>query len=148
MLRRGWASRHQLHKHVNTHVYLGVWRITLNSVQAVFAWYNFRIPRFGKSKSDLANRGYHVIQALEAHIHVYTYFVYGESGLLGVGDKGKCNDLTCVLTCLPLANWDQTVHVFRDVHVFVAYYWSSHVADARACPGTVPDCTRIRYAIS
>ena len=29
------ASRHQLHKHVNTHVYLGVWRITLNSVQAV-----------------------------------------------------------------------------------------------------------------
>ena len=32
---RGWASRHQLYKHVNTHVYLGVWRITLNSVQAV-----------------------------------------------------------------------------------------------------------------
>ena len=29
------ASRHQLHKHVNAHVYLGVWRITLNSVQAV-----------------------------------------------------------------------------------------------------------------
>ena len=29
------VSRHQLHKHVNTHVYLGVWRITLNSVQAV-----------------------------------------------------------------------------------------------------------------
>ena len=29
------VSRHQLHKHVNAHVYLGVWRITLNSVQAV-----------------------------------------------------------------------------------------------------------------
>ena len=49
---------------------------------------HFRIPRFGKSKLDLANRGYHVIQALEAHIHVYTYFVYGESGLLGGGGNG------------------------------------------------------------
>ena len=29
------VSRHQLYKHVNAHVYLGVWRITLNSVQAV-----------------------------------------------------------------------------------------------------------------
>ena len=28
------VSRHRLHKHVNAHVYLGVWRITLNSVQA------------------------------------------------------------------------------------------------------------------
>ena len=35
--------------------------------------------------------GYHLIQALEAHIHVYTYFVYGESDLLGVGDNGKFN---------------------------------------------------------
>ena len=26
------VSRHQLYKHVNAHVYLGVWRITLNSV--------------------------------------------------------------------------------------------------------------------
>ena len=49
------ASRHQLYKHVNAHVYLGVWRITLNSVQAVCVAH-FRIPRFGKSKSDLANR--------------------------------------------------------------------------------------------
>ena len=83
------ASRHQLHKHVNTHVYLGVWRITLNSVQAVvgihmlivdkpFCVAQLSYSRFGKSKLDLANRGYHVIQALEAHIHVYTYFVYGE----------------------------------------------------------------------
>ena len=29
---------------------------------------------------------------------------------------------------------DQTLHAFRDVHVFVTY-WSSHVAGARACPG-------------
>ena len=29
------GSRHQLHKHVYSRVYLGVWRITLNSVQAV-----------------------------------------------------------------------------------------------------------------
>ena len=191
------ASRHQLHKHVNAHVYLGVWRITLNSAQAVvggphahvdkpFCAAHFRIPRFGKSKLDLANRDiiwsslwkhvfevfticttrcgfvnsvfgfaarkvsrhqlhkhvnahvylgvlayyakqrpsrcgshmimsmnrlrgtlsysqiwevqigscesrYHVMQPLEAHIHVYTYFVYGEKWPLGVGDKGKCN---------------------------------------------------------
>ena len=96
------ASRHQLYKHVNAHVYLGVWRITLNSVQAVvgdshdhvdkpFCVAQLPDPRFGKSKSDLANRGYHVIQALEARIHVYTYFVYGESGLLGGGGNGKYN---------------------------------------------------------
>ena len=34
---------------------------------------------------------YHVIQALEAHIHVYTYFVYGEKWPLDVRDNGKCN---------------------------------------------------------
>ena len=28
------------------------------------------------------------MQPLEAHIHAYTYFVYGESGLLGGGDNG------------------------------------------------------------
>ena len=54
------VSRHQLYKHVNAHVYLGVWRITLNSVQAVvgihmimsikpFCVHNFRIPRFERS---------------------------------------------------------------------------------------------------
>ena len=46
-----------------------------------------------KSQTQLRDSdfGYHVIQPLEAHIHVYTYFVYGESGLLGDGGNGKCN---------------------------------------------------------
>ena len=54
-------------KHVNAHVYLGVWRITLKQrpsrcgephdhADEPFAWHTFVIPRFGKSKSDLANR--------------------------------------------------------------------------------------------
>ena len=75
------ASRHQLHKHVNARVYLGVWRITLNSVQAVvgdphdhvdkpFAWHNFRIPRFGKSKLDLANRD---IMLFRLWKHIFTF---------------------------------------------------------------------------
>ena len=52
------ASRHQLHKHVNAHVYLDVWRSALNSVQAVvgvhmlmsinrFAWHTFVFPDLG-----------------------------------------------------------------------------------------------------
>ena len=46
------------------------------------------------------------------------------------------------------------MHVFYDVHVFVAYC-SNHVAGAQAYPGAAPDCTRVfalhalrtRYAI-
>ena len=60
------ASRHQLHKHVSAHVYLGVLAYYAKQrpsrcwgphahVDKPFAWHNFRIPRFGKPKSDLAN---------------------------------------------------------------------------------------------
>ena len=95
------ASRHRLHKHVNAHVYLGVWRITLNSVQAVVE--SHMIMSMNRLRGTLSysqiwevqigscESRYHVMQPLEAHIHVYTYFVYGESGLLGVVDNGKCN---------------------------------------------------------
>ena len=79
---------------MNAHVYLGVLAYYAKQrpsrcgephdhVDNRFAWHNFRIPRFENFKLDLANRGYHVIQALEAHIHVYTYFVYGEKWPFG-----------------------------------------------------------------
>ena len=96
------VSRHRLHKHVNAHVYLGVWRITLNSVQAAvgephdhvdkpFCAAQLSYSQIWEVQIGSCESRYHLIQPLEARIHVYTYFVYGESGLLGVGDKGKCN---------------------------------------------------------
>ena len=92
------VSRHQLYKHVNAHVYLGVLAYYAKQrpsrcgephdhVDEPFAWHNFRIPRFGVCNL-ISGFGYHLIQPLEAHIHVYTYFVYGESGLLGGGGNG------------------------------------------------------------
>ena len=110
------VSRHQLYKHVNAHVYLGVWRITLNSVQAVVE--SHMIMPMNRLRGTLSysqiwevqigscESRYHLIQPLEARIHVYTYFVYGESGLLGGGDNGKCNVICHVYSrVLPLANW-------------------------------------------
>ena len=75
------ASRHQLHKHVNTHVYLGVWRITLNSVQAVvgvhmlmsinrFAWHTFVFPDLGSPNWSL--RIADIIFRLWKHIFTFT----------------------------------------------------------------------------
>ena len=78
--------------------YLGVWRITLNSVQAVVE--SHMIMPMNRLRGTLSysqiwevqigscESRYHLIQPLEARIHVYTYFVYGESGLLGGGGNG------------------------------------------------------------
>ena len=119
------VSRHQLYKHVNAHVYLGVWRITLNSVQAVvgihmimsinrFACTTFVFPDLREVQIGSCESRYHVIQALEAHIHVYTYFVYGESGLWVV----------VVLVC-----W-ATNYITRNVvlvlFALIAITWSAH----------------------
>ena len=75
------VSRHQLHKHVNAHVYLGVLAYYAKQrpsrcwdphdhVDKPFAWHNFRIPRFGKSKLDLANRD---IMLFRLWKHIFTF---------------------------------------------------------------------------
>ena len=72
------ASRHQLHKHVNAHVYLGVLAYYAKQRPSrcgephehgdePFAWYNFRISRFGVCNL-ISEFGYHLIRPLEARI--------------------------------------------------------------------------------
>ena len=90
------VSRHQLYKHVNAHVYLGVWRITLNSVQAVvgdphdhvdkpFCVAQLSYSQIWEAQIGSCESRYHVIQPLEAHIHVTLISCTVKSGLLGVG---------------------------------------------------------------
>ena len=74
------ASRHQLYKHVNAHVYLDVLAYYAKQrpsrCGSPWAWRwavcvaHFRIPRFGKSKLDLANRD---IMLFRVWKHIFTF---------------------------------------------------------------------------
>ena len=87
-------SRHQLYKHVNAHVYLGVLAyITLNSVQAVvgdphehvdepFAWHTFVFPDLG-SPNRILRIAISSDPASGSTYSRYTYFVYGEKWPFG-----------------------------------------------------------------
>ena len=86
------ASRHQLHKHVNAHVYLGVLAYYAKQRPSrcgephehgdgPFAWHTLSYSQIWEVQIGSCESRYHVMQPLEAHIHVYTYFMYGESGL-------------------------------------------------------------------
>ena len=87
------VSRHQLYKHVSAHVYLGVLAyyakqrpsrcgshmiMSMNRLRGTLSYSQIWEVQIGSCESR-----YHVMQPLEAHIHVYTYFVYGEKWPFG-----------------------------------------------------------------
>ena len=169
------ASRHQLHKHVNAHVYLGVWRITLNSVQAVVGDPHDHVDKpFCVAQLSYSQIWEIQIGSCESRIsmlfrlwkHIFTFTLISctvKSSLLGVGCTASVtwfavNRLWFVFPVLREQLHDDNMLVWccaRALAQRVAY-WSSHVAGARACPGAAPDCTRAfalhslrtRYALS
>ena len=110
------ASRHQLYKTREcTCLFRCFGRITLNSVQAVvgihmimsitrFAWHNFRIPRFGKSKLDLANRRISCNSGSGKHIFTFTLISCTAKkwplGLWGIKPVHSVSRRTCIC-CVP-----------------------------------------------
>ena len=153
------ASRHQLHKHVNAHVYLGV-----------LAYYAKQRPSRCWDQTVHVFRDVHVFVAYwsthvwlhgrgpERHLHVRAHARYTRYRFTCGRTWFAVNRLWFVFPVLREQLHDDNMLVWccaRALAQRVAY-WSSHVAGARACPGAAPDCTRAfalhslrtRYALS
>ena len=133
-------SRHQLYKHVNVHVYLGVLAYYAKQRSHEYVCAGHRVDQQvdrPKSVAQLRNPRFGVCNLI-SRISVASD---PASGARNQGIHYMYNTLWFrerrVWVTSSSVTWfasseleDQTVRVFRDVHVFVAY-WSNHVAAHR-----------------
>ena len=142
------ASRHPLHKHVNAHVYLGVWRITLNSVQAVvgdphdhvdkpFCVAQLSYSQIWEVQIGSCESRYHVIQALK---HVFTFTLISCTVKVAFG----CGIKPC--TCVLHGRIRVGTHL-RFGSRGICWRIGVHTCSACSCSWAYRVCARTHYAI-